>query len=192
MTTMQLPEFLADIDAEERHELEVLLGASLEVPPSGDQLAIEAMASRYLRAMGAITRDIEHAESLKALERAMIDDTHNPRIAKLAARYATLERVVCRLAELADFGKKKSARLAFGEFGRRLRKAAVKIIDKGAALAWAQSFAPDLVTSETVFKLPHENVERHFYATGELPAGCEHTPERDEPFAKPATAGGAQ
>jgi hypothetical protein len=190
MTTALLPDFLADVDAEERSELETLLGTSLELPPSGDQLAIDAMASRYLRAMAAIERDITHERSLEALEIAMVQDAHAPRVAKLSARYATLERVVCHLAAVSDFGSKKSARLAFGEFGRRAKKAAVKIIDEAIALAWARANAPSLVERKTVEKLPHANVAKWFGETGELPEGCEFIPERDEPFAKPAALPG--
>jgi hypothetical protein len=192
VTTLQLPEWLENVDDEERSELEVLLGASFEIPPTGDQLVIEATASRYLRAMAAIQQDIAHEQSLEAIELAMVKDAHAPRLEKLAARYATLERMVHHLAAISDFGKKKSARTAFGEFGRRVKKAAVRIVDENLGLAWARANAKHLITEKVTEKLYQAKVEEHFTATGELPEGCEFTAERDEPFAKPVAFGGGR
>ena len=76
--TVTIPSFLADIDAEERAELEMLTGVSLEPVPGDDQVALQAQASRVLRAMGAIQAEIDQLDRLRTRELELVEATYLP------------------------------------------------------------------------------------------------------------------
>lgn len=184
-----MPAFLLDVDESEREDL-ASLGVTLEPIDSADQVAIKAQASQLLRAMGAVQRELEELNALRQREYIQIDAAYAPQVDRLEKRFLSLQSWVCSLAEIADFNGKKSAKLAFGEFGVRAVPEKVEIIDTEAAIAWAE--AEQLEVVEVVFtkKLPHKRVAplvlERIRAGGDVPAGMEYHAARSVPYAKPA------
>ena len=180
-----VPSFLADVDAEDRAELAALAGVELPAAAPDDQVALKLLASRLLKAMCELRHEGDELEALWNREADQVDAIYRPQTEKLERRYQALERAVAHLGTLADFGSKKSATVAFGQFGRRSKSATLKVVDAQALLGWAEVYAPNDVAVKVERSLPHKVALAHFTSTGEIPDGCEHVPARDEGFAKP-------
>lgn len=146
---------------------------------------IDALASDLLREMAECEREIKRYEEARFAERIRVDMRYGMLVERQEHRREELMRAVHALAERVDFGKKKSRDVGFGTYGRRTVPERVMIADPAACLAWALRTDPALVRVVEKRDVPHSAVHFHFKNTGELPDGCEHTPARDEPFARP-------
>jgi phage host-nuclease inhibitor protein Gam len=186
---MSVPAFLLNVDADERDEL-AALGVTAAPVDTDDQVSVKAHASRLLRAMGVVQRNIEELNALRQREYMQIDAVYEPQVERLQRRFQELQAWVCSLAEVADFGSKKSATLAFGTFGVRTVPESVSIIDHDAAVAWAEQEDLGITDVVMVKKLPHRKVAplviERIRAGGEVPPGIEYHAAATVPFAKPA------
>ncbi len=166
------------------------IGIVLEGPTTDAQL--DAAASEVCRLLGEAQAELDRYEEAESAEVARIEMRYMALCEPIDRRIAQLELLGRDLAARADFGKKKSRKVGFGSYGRKLRSEAVKIVDRAAALEWFKAHAPDVVevvTPEPVEKIPHDRVEpfvlRYLHETGAVPPGIEHTSESDEPWIKP-------
>lgn len=183
-------EALLPTEQDERDEL-ASIGISLDGPTSDAQL--DAWASEICRELAAENADIARYTEAEAAEIGRIRMRYAALREPHERRVGILEAIGRDLARRADFGKRKSRKVGFGSYGRKLKSEAVKIVDRAIALEWFKANAPDVVVVETpepVEKIPHDKVEpfvlQYLKETGEVPPGIEHTSESDEPWVKPA------
>jgi hypothetical protein len=75
-------------------------------------------------------------------------------------------------------GRSRSIPLPAGRIGLRRSQPRLQIIDPSAAMDWARAHCPTAIRlSESLIKTP---LNEHLHQTGELPAGTNLQPERDD------------
>jgi phage host-nuclease inhibitor protein Gam len=161
------------------------LRASVTVPEDAAQAALAAFASDLLRAIGVV--DLEHAQLVanRDAEIARIRMRYAGQLERLDRRRAVLEGAVGNIVERYDFGRKKTAVVGYGQFGRRAVPEKLAVTDPGALLTWAERHAPDLVRVVEKRDVPHAKVVAHFRETSEVPDGCEYTAAHEDLVIKP-------
>lgn len=170
-------------------ELEELRAVGVEI--TGDRLAgadQDAAANQLLRAMAALQLEVDRLDAAERRAVTLAARHYEGQREPVRRRMREIEAVVLELARSADFGgQRKSRGLVYGTYGRRQVVESVKIVDAAEAIAWCKAnYYGFLVQTETVEKLPHKDAQPHFLAriieTGDVPAGVEHVPARDEPY----------
>jgi len=106
--------------------------------------------------------------------KAMIADIENDRKYLMFRFGAQLEGWA---AENLERGK-KSVKLLTGTLGFRKSGGRFKVVDEDAALGWATEHLPESV--KIVQTVSSERLRQSFLSTGELPAGCDFTPEENK------------
>jgi len=187
---MQVPAWLADSENEERAELTsvgiVLGGDALGFPSANADR--DAAMSMILRQLGRAALDVERYNAAKAREHMAIDARYARITDPIAERAAWLASLGRQLAlETPMEGKSKTRHVAYGDFGTRKVPSRVSIERAPELLAWAKVSAPELVDVkiETTERVPQKAVATYFTNTGDLPPGCKHEPEHEDPILKP-------
>jgi hypothetical protein len=200
-----VPNWLVEVDEEERRELEALGLVADATREPADQAERDALASRLLRALGYVRRDREGRQAACAKEVLFIQDRYAGDIERLDRRATFLESAIEALALQANFGSKKSRDVGFGTYGRRKVGAKPVVDDEPAAIAWASEHAlevlvlsvklpfnraadqyPDLLDEKTTRQsIDKRALDARILSTGEDVPGVRIEPEREEPFAKP-------
>ena len=131
----------------------------------------QAAATFGMKVMRGIQHDIDRITEARDMEiagiRAMADMDAAPLVARLA-RYRTW---VLTLAELIEWGKKKSHDSPFGSFGVRDTKATVKCESRADTAAYVAVHAPEFARVELTLPLTEARerfTEDEITALGEL------------------------
>jgi hypothetical protein len=185
---MTAPAFLENVDQEERDELASLIGQLQQ--PTGDA-DLDAVASRALLEMAREDAEINrYAAALKA-EMERIEARYIMLQLPHVQRRASAEEIVKECARRAQFvGKSKSRKVGNGTYGRKTVPEKVSIVDKVAALRFAQAECPPEAVKEKVeLTVVHAIVApvvlARIHKQGLLPNGFEHVSEHEEFYAKP-------
>lgn len=197
---------LAGIDDDVEQDL-AAIGISLapEIERDLDDERRQAMAAVLLRRAGSVEGELRSVQRTMELEIAAITAHYERRMAPLRRSLSTFLDVVAELARLTVWRKRKSHETPYGAFGVKDKAATVKLVDPGAALAWARVERQDVV--RVVVSLPLAEARQHFTdeeiarggkvelewgklkATlspgGMLPPGVEGVAAVREPFATP-------
>jgi hypothetical protein len=201
-----IPDWLAQQDEAEREELAALGVAADTTAAPVSQAEVDALASRLLRAMGLVQRELEELRAARDREIAFISAQYGARGERLARRWTFLESAIKGLAQLADFGTKKSREVGFGTYGRRKLPARVVVEDEATALGDLTEHAPhavrvtvtlplgvartfegllDLDIAAPKYAIIAPTLKHSVLNDGVDVAGVRVEPERDEPFARP-------
>lgn len=133
------------------------------IAPEGDALATlegletfaqqQAAATMAMRRMRAIQRDIERIEDARDLEKQAIEDMAANELRPLRARLDESRRYVETLAELMEWGRKKSHDSPYGSFGVRDSEAKLDCTDRVTLATWASKHAPQFARVEMTLPL---------------------------------------
>lgn len=166
---------LAEIEECEPEEVQIPSGAD-----DPDLVALDAFASRLLRARRRVEERITH---LKALAKAEVDQLRarfDRQAAGLAREAQALEAGLDELSKQVPYPKgKKSRTVGAGRYGRRIIPLGVEIIDEDAFIGWATEKEPGLVKPVTKVLIERTNLKNFVKSTGEIPVGTQLVPERD-------------
>lgn len=169
----------SDVLAELQPDLSLEIGKEQDATTAQQQ----ASATAALRVMRAIERDRAEIREARRLERDSISQIEARELAPLNAKYDALERWVSMLAELIQWGKKKSHDTPYGVFGIRSYAATVKLVDDEKAIAWvkeATNRSADFV--HTMESLNWKELKKVIDVDGELPAGVERIEATIKPY----------
>jgi len=195
------PDFLADVDNDERAEL-AALGVELTPPANINDAERDAFVSQLLWALGAVEQDRARYEEALGAEINRIRMRYQARIDRCQRRAQQLRDAVHILAAEADFGKKKSRDVGNGTYGRRTVPEKITIVDEPVAWKFAETSAPELITATVALELPtlrfkypeleasaklalsKTKLNEYVKRTGEEPPGVTVEPSREQPFCK--------
>jgi hypothetical protein len=200
---------LAGIDDDMDADLAALgITLSPDVERALDQAHREAMAATLLRRMQRNAKEREEIARTMELQIEQIRVHYERRLAPLEVTYARLESFVLTLAELTEWGKKKSAATPFGTFGVRTSAATVERVDEAALVAWAATEKPELVRITAALPLSQARelftdaelstlkrsvewgaLKKTLSPDGTLPPGVRAVPAAVRAFAEPAVIG---
>jgi hypothetical protein len=163
-----------------------VLGDSVDRAEGMDAAQVDALASQLLGWLGREQAEIARYTEAMNAEIERIRMRYNARIEKHQKSAGYLEMQVCRLAESADFGKKKSRDVGNGTYGRRAVAERFAIADKQKVVAWALIEHPEIVEHEPKVSVTALTpiVARMLRETGELPEGVEHHAEYEKSYCK--------
>ena len=177
-------------DAEERAELAeygITVSDDGALQLGTEQCQRDATASQLLRKLGEHAQDLTRYADAKAAEITLIVERYDKHIAPVENRVAVLVSIVRQIALDSDFGNAKSRKLSYGTYGVRTVPERIAVIDSKRLLSWARLVAPDLVSVKSEERVLQSAVEKHVKSSGEIPEGCDVTPEHSEPFFRLAT-----
>lgn len=208
------PSWLVDIDDDIRLDLEAI-GVNIASDLSSTDLIARMAASKrqataalFLRLAAEHEAEASKQDANKRDEMMVIAAHYDRRILAERRQRDHFLRVVEDLARVSmdagDFGKKKSASTAWGEFGVRDKKASVQLVDPTALVAHLAEHRPEFVRVKTTLPLsdarqylsPSELEEAKMEPAwslvkgkidpdGTLPPGVEKIPASRTPFATP-------
>lgn len=198
-----IPDYLANADAEERAELAALGIDGLETAPAEDQASRDAFASRLLRGLQSVEREIAERKAAHQREVEFVTRLYVQQIERLEARAAYLTDGIKGLALVSDFGTKKSRDVGFGTYGVRRAQPTITITNEGELVEWARGHAQETLLADltldyaAAMQLP-ETVRgalktrvskkalnaRVLSEASETVPGVHVNPAHDEPFAK--------
>lgn len=127
----------------------------------------QAAATMAMRVMRAIQRDIDTADEGLRLEKQALDQMAERQVAPLKSRLAAYRRYVETVAELMEWGKKKSHDSPYGTFGVRDKAAGVDCTDRAALATWAATVKPEFAEYEITLPLAQA---REYFTETELVA----------------------
>lgn len=164
----------------------------------------QAALTLVMRRMKAIQKGLDVQDDAHVMEIRALTDMHHQQTASERARLEAFKRYALNLAELMEWGKKKSHDSPYGSAGVRDSGASVECTDRHSLAMWAVEHRPEFAEYELT--MPARAALERFDATeiaqwgepdvkwkelkptldpsGELPPGVVMTPAARTPFVK--------
>lgn len=126
-----VPEWLQDVDGEERAELQELGADIAGSAKSKDQAAVQDGAMRVMKRFA-----VHNAETARLRERwlrelQLVDEVYRPQMERMEKTSAALKHLLGQLARLVDYGKRKSMAFAYGVISRKdFKGGTLRVTDK--------------------------------------------------------------
>jgi hypothetical protein len=153
-----------------------------------------AFGNALLRGLRDVQGEIEANEAAETVEHQRLTNAYEDLNRPLAAREEWLTRELERIATaLRPFfrGNAKSRSLPFGKIGWTEQPAKLHVMDEDRVRAWVaatctQGERTKILEPVTKEALRKKELDALFFATGELPDGCELIPPGDKFYARPS------
>lgn len=181
----QAGDILAQADADLREFL-VAEGLDDEQPEGAAEL--DAWIDKRLAALMAIDEQIAQNNRAAQLRIEMIERWRDDQNASLERRREYLTRLLEQIARTYPYPKKsKSRALPFGTIGVKDEPERLKVVDKEAALAFAQGheLLSEKVVAKVTYSIAQKDLKEFYDSTGIVPDGCVVEPKRENvPYVK--------
>ncbi|MDB4893167.1 MAG: hypothetical protein JWL61_5022 [Gemmatimonadetes bacterium] len=164
----------------------------------------QAALTLVMRRMKAIQKGLDVQDDAHVLEVRALTDMHHQQTASERARLEAFKRYALNLAELMEWGKKKSHDSPYGSAGVRDSGASVECTDRHSLAMWAAEHAPQFAEYEMTvpvlsalerfsrtelsemgeLDVKWNEIKKTLDPSGELPPGVSMTPAARTPFVK--------